>query len=340
MSDPVATTPGECHETDARMDRNLALEVVRATEAAAIASARMMGQGDDRAADTAAIAAAHRTLACIGIDGVVTVGEGLEGDAPLLFNGQRVGAGGPRVDIAVDALEGATIVARGGLNALSAIAMAEPGGFLDPPRVYMDKIAVGPDVPPGVVDLDAAPGDNLANLAKAKGMAVGDLLVCILDRPRHEGLIGEVRKCGARVMLIPDGDVSAVIATAAAGLDVAPDIYMGLGGAAEGVLAAAALKCMGGQMQGRLRLRDDKDRAAAARRGIVDFERKYAVDDMARGEVMFAATGVTPGALLQGVRRVPRGIVTHSVVMRSRSGTVRFVTAFHDPRRGVSAHIR
>ncbi|SBV99266.1 Fructose-1,6-bisphosphatase class 2 [uncultured Alphaproteobacteria bacterium] len=338
MSDRTEHTPGECQETDARMDRNLALEVVRATEAAAMASARLMGQGDDLAADTAAIAAVHRTLTCIGIDGLVTVGEGLEGDAPLLFCGQKVGSGtGPRVDLAIDALEGATIVARGGLNALSAIAMAEPGGFLDPPRVYMDKIAVGPDVPDGVVDLDAAPGDNLANLAKAKGVPVGDLLVCILDRPRHEALIGEVRKCGARVMLIPDGDVSAVIATAAAGIDVAPDIYMGLGGAAEGVLAAAALKCMGGQMQGRLRLRDDKDRAAAARRGITDFDRKYAVGDMARGEVMFAATGVTPGALLQGVRRVPRGIVTHSVVMRSKSGTVRFVTAFHDPSRGCPA---
>ncbi len=329
---------GECQETDARMDRNLALEVIRATEAAAIASARLMGQGDDLAADAAAVKAMHHTLSYIDIDGVVTVGEGREGEAPALYSGQKVGSGtGTRVDLAIDALEGATIVARGGQNALSAIAMAEPGGFLDPPRCYMDKIAVGPDLPPGVVDLDAEPCDNLDALARAKGMPVQDLLVCILDRPRHESLIAKVRACGARVMLIPDGDVSAVIATAHGGLDVGPDIYMGIGGAAEGVLAAAALKCAGGQMQGRLRLRDDAARAEAIKRGIVDFERKYTIDDMARGEVMFAATGVTPGALLQGVRRVARGIVTHSVVMRSKSGTVRFITAFHDPKRASCA---
>ncbi len=333
MSDhPMASN--ECQEVDARMDRNLALDAVRATEAAAMASARLMGHGDEQAADEAAIQAMYRTLSCIDVDGVVTVGEGAEGETPLLFSGQKVGVGGGRrVDIAADALEGATIVARGGQNALSVIAIAEQGGFLNPPRVYMDKIAVGPDLPDGVVDLDASPGDNLASLAKAKGVSVRELLVCILDRPRHEGLIGEVRSCGARVMLIPDGDVSAAIATAQGGLGVGPDIYLGSGGAAEGALAAAALKCSGGQMQGRLRLRDDAARSAAMRLGITDFDRKYRIADMAPGEVMFAATGVTHGALLQGVRRVGRDVVTHSVVMRSKSGTVRYITAFHDPRR-------
>jgi fructose-1,6-bisphosphatase II / sedoheptulose-1,7-bisphosphatase len=326
--------PDECQEIDARMDRNLALDAVRATETAAMASIRLMGQGDERAVDQEAIRAMHRTLSCIDIDGVVTVGEGEEGETPLLYSGQRVGAGGSRrVDIAVDALEGATIVARGGQNALSVIAIAEQGGFLNPPRVYMDKIAVGPDLPEGVVDLDAEPGDNLTSLAKAKGVSVSDLVVCILDRPRHEGLIGKVRACGARVMLILDGDVSAAIATAQGSVGVGPDIYLGTGGAAEGVLAAAALKCSGGQMQGRLRLRDDAARSAAMRLGITDFDRKYGIADMAPGEVMFAATGVTHGALLQGVRRVGRDVVTHSVVMRSKSGTIRYVTAFHDPHR-------
>ncbi len=331
MSDHAAAR--ECLETDARMDRNLALEVVRATEAAALASARLMGQGDERAADVAAIEAMHRTLCCVEIDGLVAVGEGDAGDALLLFSGEKIGAGGRPVDIAVDALEGATIVARGGQNALSAIAMAEQGGFLNPPRVYMDKIAVGPELPEGVVDLDATPGDNLTALATAKGVPVRDLLVCILDRPRHEGLIAQVRACGARVILIPDGDVSAAIATARSGLDFNPDIYLGTGGAAEGVLAAAALKCVGGQMQARLRLRDDAERNAAMRLGIVDFDRRYEIADMARGEVMFAATGVTHGALLQGVRRSRGGVVTHSVVMRSKSGTVRFITAHHNVQR-------
>ncbi len=337
MSDHPMTTD-ECQEVDARMDRNLALDAVRATEAAALAASRLMGQGDEQAADLAAIRAMHRTLSCIDIDGVVTVGEGMEGETPLLYSGQKLGAGGGhRVDIAVDALEGATIVARGGQNALSVIAIAEQGGFLNPPRVYMDKIAVGPGLPVGVVDLDAEPGDNLASLAKAKGVTVGELLVCILDRPRHEGLISQVRACGARVMLILDGDVSAAIATAQGSLGVGPDIYLGTGGAAEGVLAAAALKCSGGQMQGRLRLRDESSRTAALRLGITDFDRKYGIADMAPGEVMFAATGVTHGALLQGVRRVGRDVVTHSVVMRSKSGTVRYVTAFHDPRRAADS---
>ncbi|WP_337996254.1 class II fructose-bisphosphatase [Oleispirillum naphthae] len=319
---------------DGRMDRNLALEAVRATECAALASARLMGHGDERAADQAAIEAMHHTLGFIGIDGVIAVGEGDAGETRLLHSGERIGTGaGPSVDIAVDALEGSTIVARGGQNALSVIAFAGQGGFLNPPRVYMDKIAVGPDLPADVVDLDAPPRDNLSALAAAKGVAVRDLLVCILDRPRHESLIAEVRACGARVMLIPDGDVSAAIATAHGGPDVGPDIYLGTGGAAEGVLAAAALKCAGGQMQGRLRLRSEAERTAAMRLGIVDFDHKYGIADMVKGEVMFAATGVTHGALLQGVRRMPHGVVTHSVVMRSKSGTVRYITAFHQQRR-------
>jgi fructose-1,6-bisphosphatase II / sedoheptulose-1,7-bisphosphatase len=234
------------------------------------------------------------------------------------------------VDIALDPLEGTTITAKGGPNSLAVIAMAEEGGFLNAPDVYMDEIAVGGGLPDGVVDIDAAPAENLKNLARAKGAEISELVVCILDRPRHAELIRAVREAGARIMLISDGDVSGVIATSQA--DAGVDIYMGQGGAPEGVLAAAALRCIGGQMQGRLVFRNDEERARAARWGITDLNRKYSLEEMAKGNVMFAATGVTTGTMLRGVRRFPGGAVTHSVVMRSKSGTVRYVEAHHNLR--------
>jgi fructose-1,6-bisphosphatase II / sedoheptulose-1,7-bisphosphatase len=239
-----------------------------------------------------------------------------------------VGAGGPKTDIALDPLEGTTITAKGGPNALAVIAMAEAGGFLNAPDVYMDKISVGPGLPEGIVDLDAGPEENLKNLAKAKNMDIRDLVACILDRPRHSDLIAKVRATGARIMLISDGDVSGVIATARPGSGV--DIYMGSGGAPEGVLAAAALRCIGGHFQGRLIFRNDDERARARRLGVTDFDRKYGLLDLAKGDVMFAATGVTDGAMLKGVLRSTTSAVTHSMVMRSKTGTVRLVEAQHN----------
>jgi fructose-1,6-bisphosphatase II / sedoheptulose-1,7-bisphosphatase len=310
-----------------KMDRNLALEVVRVTEAAALASSRLMGRGDEKAADQAAVDAMRRSLNGLAIDGVVVIGEGERDEAPMLYIGEKVGAGGPRVDIALDPLEGTTITAKGGNNALSVVAMAEEGGFLNAPDVYMDKIAVGGGLPDSVVDLDAKPEENLKNLAKARKVDVPDIVACILDRPRHAELIARVRAAGARIMLISDGDVSGVISTASAGSGV--DIYMGTGGAPEGVLAAAALRCIGGQMQGRLIFRNDDERGRGLRWGITDLNRKYDMMDMAKGDVMFAATGVTDGTMLRGVRRDRSGGFTHSMVMRSKTGTVRIVEAQH-----------
>lgn len=328
MTDPAV--PVEDLETDFAMDRNLALEVVRITEAAALAASRLMGGGDERAADAAAIAAVVKTLTSIDVAGRVVIGEGeAGGDAPLC-SGENVGSGrGPKLDLALDSLEGSSIVARGGPDALSVIAMAERDAFFRPPRMYMEKIAVGGGLPSGVVTLAATPAENLASLAEARGVDVADLLVCILERPRHEALIAEVRASGARVMLIPDGDLSAVIATARDGGAVHPDIYMGIGGAQEGVLAAAALKCVGGQMEARLIFRSDSERNQALRLNIAEPDRIYGIPDMVKGEVMFAATGVTQGSLLQGVRRFAGGATTHSMVLRSKSGTVRFITAHH-----------
>jgi fructose-1,6-bisphosphatase II / sedoheptulose-1,7-bisphosphatase len=310
------------------MDRNLALEVARVTEAAALASSRLMGRGDEKSADQAAVDAMRRSLNGLAIDGVVVIGEGERDEAPMLYIGEKVGSGGPRVDIALDPLEGTTITAKGGNNALSVVAMAEEGGFLNSPDVYMDKIAVGAGLPDGVVDLDAKPEDNLKNLAAAKKVGVEDLVTCILDRPRHSELIARVRAAGARIMLISDGDVSGVISTSRASSGV--DIYMGIGGAPEGVLAAAALRCIGGQMQGRLVFRNDDEKGRARRCGITDLNRKYGMLDMARGDVMFAATGVTDGTMLRGVRRFQDGATTHSMVMRSKTGTVRVIEAQHN----------
>ncbi len=316
-------------EPASKMDRNLALEAVRVTEAAALAASRLMGRGDERAADQVAVDAMRAALNSLAIDGTVVIGEGERDEAPMLYIGEKVGAGGgPKIDIALDPLEGTTITAKGLTNALAVIAMAEEDGFLNAPDVYMDKIAVGGGLPDGVVDLDESPAANLESLAKAKGVEVSDLVACILDRPRHEELIAEVRESGARIMLITDGDVSGVIATSQPESGV--DIYLGSGGAPEGVLAAAALRCIGGQMQGRLIFRNDEERGRAANCGIVDLDRKYGLLDMANGDVMFAATGVTNGTMLRGVRREAGRAYTHSMVMRSKTGTVRLVEAHHN----------
>jgi fructose-1,6-bisphosphatase II / sedoheptulose-1,7-bisphosphatase len=310
------------------MDRNLALEAVRVTEAAALAASRLMGRGDEKAADQAAVDAMRRALNSLAIDGTVKIGEGERDEAPMLYIGEKVGLGGPKIDIALDPLEGTTITAKGGPNALAVIAMAGEGGFLNAPDVYMDKIGVGAGLPDGVVDLDATPEENLKNLAQAKKVDVSDIVVCILDRPRHAELIARVRAAGARIMLISDGDVSGVIATSRAGSGI--DMYVGSGGAPEGVLAAAALRCIGGQMQGRLLFRNDDERGRARRCGITDLDRKYTMLDLARGDVMFAATGVTDGTMLKGVRRFHAGAATHSMVMRSKTGTVRIIEAQHN----------
>jgi fructose-1,6-bisphosphatase II / sedoheptulose-1,7-bisphosphatase len=311
------------------LDRNLALEVVRVTEAAALSASRLMGRGDEKAADQAAVDAMRRALNSLSIDGVVVIGEGERDEAPMLYIGEKVGnSSGPRVDIALDPLEGTTITAKGGPNALAVIAMAEQGGFLNAPDVYMEKIAVGGGLPDGVVDIGADPKENLKNLARAKKVDMADLVVCILDRPRHADLIAKVRAAGARIMLISDGDVSGVIATSRP--DSGVDIYMGSGGAPEGVLAAAALRCIGGQMQGKLIFRNDDEKQRAAKWGIKDLNRVYSMLDLAKGDVMFAATGVTDGSMLRGVRRTRDAATTHSIVMRSKTGTVRVIEASHN----------
>jgi fructose-1,6-bisphosphatase II len=315
-------------ETREIMDRNLALEVVRVTEAAAIASARLMGRGDEKAADQAAVDAMRRFFDSIKFCGTVVIGEGERDEAPMLYIGERVGAADePRVDIAVDPLEGTTITAKGGTNALSVIAIAEDGKFLHAPDTYMDKIAVGKSAA-GSIDLRRSPTENLNSIARAKGVNVDDLTVIILDRPRHENLIREVRKTGARIRLISDGDVSAAIATCDERTGI--DVLMGIGGAPEGVLAAAALRCVGGEIQGRLVPRNDDERRRAREMGITDLNRVYGTTDLAGGDsVMFAATGVTDGTLLKGVRFFRGGAWTHSVVMRSKSKTIRYIEATH-----------
>jgi fructose-1,6-bisphosphatase II / sedoheptulose-1,7-bisphosphatase len=311
------------------MDRNLVMELVRVTEAAALSASLLMGRGDEKAADQAAVDAMRNALNTLNIDGTVVIGEGERDEAPMLYIGEKVGLGnGPQMDIALDPLEGTTITAKGGPNALAVVAMAEKGGFLNAPDVYMNKIAVGGGLPDHIVDLDATPAENLKALAKAKGVDVADIVACILDRPRHQELIAQVRAAGARIMLISDGDVSGVIATAQP--DAGIDIYMGYGGAPEGVLAAAALRCIGGFMQGRLLFRNDAERARAKKWGVADLDKKYGLTDLAKGDVMFAATGVTDGAMLRGVRRFAGGAHTHSVIMRSKTGTVRRIEATHN----------
>jgi fructose-1,6-bisphosphatase II / sedoheptulose-1,7-bisphosphatase len=314
------------------IDRNLTLEAVRVTEAAALSASRLVGRGDEHAADQAAVDAMRRALNSLDIDGKVVIGEGERDEAPMLFIGEKVGTGkGPRIDIALDPLEGTTITANGAPNALAVIALAAEGGFLHAPDVYMDKIAVGGGLPAGVVDLDETTAANLANLAEAKGVDISEIVACILDRPRHEELIAHTREAGVRIQLISDGDVSGVIATSSPETRV--DIYMGSGGAPEGVLAAAALRCIGGQMQGRLLFRNNEEKGRAHRLGVEDLDRKYDLLELARGDVLFAATGVTDGSMLGGVSRFPGGAKTSSIVMRSGTGTVRVIEATHDFRR-------
>ncbi|MBO1079060.1 class II fructose-bisphosphatase [Roseomonas haemaphysalidis] len=310
------------------VDRNLALELVRVTEAAALASARWIGRGDKNAADGAAVDAMRKAFDTVAIEGTVVIGEGEMDEAPMLYIGEKIGLGGPKVDIAVDPLEGTSICASGGPGSIATLAVAEHGGFLHAPDIYMDKIAVGPGLPAGVVDLDAAPGENLRELARAKKCEINDLVVCILGRDRHKDIIRACREAGARIMLIPDGDVSGLIAVSQPEAGV--DLYLGSGGAPEGVLSAAALRCIGGQMQGRLLYEDDSQIQRARDMGITDPNKKFAVDEMARGDVMFAATGITTGPLLKGVRRNATAGYTHSIIMRSKTGTVRYIEAHHN----------
>ena len=310
------------------LDRNLALEAVRVTEAAALSASRLIGRGDEKAADQAAVDSMRQALNALDVDGTVVIGEGERDEAPMLYIGENVGKGGPKIDIALDPLEGTTITAKGGQNALAVMAFATHGGFLNAPDVYMDKIAVGGGLPEGVVDLDRSIKENLANLSDAKNVSISDLLVCILDRPRHAEIINEVRNAGARIVLISDGDVSGVIASAQNETGV--DLYVGSGGAPEGVLAASALRCIGGQMQGRLLFRNEDEVGRAKRIGIEDLDAKYTLSQLARGEVLFAATGVTDGTMLRGVNRNGELAYTQSIIMRSSTGTVRKIEAFHD----------
>ena len=309
------------------MDRKLALEAVRVTEAAAIAASRQVGRGDERTADHVAVEAMRAALNGLAIDGEVVIGEGERDEAPMLYIGEKVGLGGVPVDIALDPLEGTTLTAKALPNALTVIAMAEKGSLLNAPDTYMDKIAIGAGFAEGVVDLDADPADNIVAIAKAKGVPPSEITACVLDRPRHAAIIEGVRKAGGAVRLITDGDIAGVIATSDPATGI--DIYLGQGGAPEGVLAAAALRCVGGQIQTRLVFRNDEERARAARLGITDLKRKYCLTDLAGGDVVFAATGVTDGAMLEGVHRQGPFVTTSSILMRSGTRTVRWIKARH-----------
>jgi fructose-1,6-bisphosphatase II / sedoheptulose-1,7-bisphosphatase len=314
------------------LDRVLVLEMVRVTEAAAVAASHLIGRGDEKAADAAAVAAMRAALNTLEIDGTVVIGEGERDEAPMLYIGEKVGAaqdGGPRIDIALDPLEGTTITAKAGANAMAVLAVAEHGCLLNAPDVYMEKLAVGPGYPDGIIDLAKSATENIRAVAAAKGVAPSEIITCVLDRPRHEKLIAELRGLGCGIQLIPDGDVAGVIAVTDP--DTSIDIYMGSGGAPEGVLAAAALRCVGGQFQGRLLFRNDDERARAARWGVEDLNRIYRLEDLAKGDAIFAATGVTNGSLLDGVQRRKDKITTESVVMRASTGTVRWVRGEHRP---------
>ncbi len=311
------------------MDRNLALEAVRVTEAAALAASLMVGRGDEKAADKAAVDAMRYAFDSLSIKGRVVIGEGERDEAPMLYIGEEVGAGGPEVDIALDPLEGTTITAKGGANAITVMAMTDKDGFLHAPDTYMEKMAVSKDVPADVLDLDAPIGDILKKIAEAKSKSIEDLLVCVMDRPRHDEIIKGIREAGARISLIPDGDVAGIIAATDTSTGI--DFYVGTGGAPEGVLAAAALQCVGGHMLGRLIFRNDDEKARADKWGITDYNKVYTTDDLAKPDnVMFAATGVTTGPMLPGVRRYANGATTHSIVMRSKSGTTRRIESTHN----------
>ncbi|WP_419825930.1 class II fructose-bisphosphatase [Sphingomonas sp.] len=321
-ADPIAASNA--------LDRVLVLEMVRVTEAAAIAAARLVGRGDEKAADAAAVEAMRAAFNELEFDGTVVIGEGERDEAPMLYIGEKVGRGGegaPRIDIALDPLEGTTLTAKASPNALAVLAIAEEGGLLNAPDVYMDKLAIGPGFEPGLVGLDKSPTQNVEALAKAKGVDPHEIVVCVLDRPRHEAIISELRAIGCGVHLIPDGDVAGVIAVT--NPETTIDMYMGQGGAPEGVLAAAALRCVGGQFEGRLVFRNDDERARAAKWGVTDLERIYTLDDLVKGDAIFAATGVTDGSLLGGVKHRKGAITTDSVVMRASSRTVRWVKGEH-----------
>ncbi|RAK68757.1 class II fructose-bisphosphatase [Phenylobacterium kunshanense] len=306
------------------LDRSLILDAVRVTEAAAIAAWKLAGRGDEIAADQAAVDAMRTALNELAVDGEIVIGEGERDEAPMLYIGEKVGKGGKaKIDIALDPLEGTTLTAKAMANALAVMAWAPKGTLLNAPDTYMDKIACGPGYPAGVIDLDKSPADNVQALAKAKGVNPSEITVCILDRPRHAEIIASVRSVGARVHLITDGDVAGVINTADPETGI--DLYVGSGGAPEGVLACAALKCVGGQFQGRLVFRNGDERARAARVGITDLDKKYDLHEMVRADAIFAATGVTKGALLDGVRVAGGFIHTHTLVMNSATGTVREV---------------
>jgi fructose-1,6-bisphosphatase II / sedoheptulose-1,7-bisphosphatase len=321
LTEPDAHSPA--------LHRNLTLELVRVTERAAIAAADWRGKGDEKAADHAAVEAMRTELTNVAIEGRIVIGEGERDEAPMLFIGENVGSGqGPAVDIAVDPLEGTTLCAKNQPDSICVLAMAERGGLLNAPDVYMQKIAIGSGYPEGTVDLDMSPRENIASLAKAKGVAISEITAVMLDRPRHSGLLEELRSTGCAIKLISDGDIAGIIHAVNTD-ETGIDIYIGSGGAPEGVLAAAALRCIGGQMQGRLMLDNDDKRERARRMGITDPNRKYRTDELASGDVLFAATGVTDGFLLDGVRFRKNDVRTATVVMRSWSRTVRWITAEH-----------
>ncbi len=326
----MSLSKAEAGKLPAVLARSLTLELVRVTERAAIAAAGWRGKGDEQAADAAAVAAMHDELSRIEIDGRIVIGEGEPDEAPMLYVGQSVGSGeGAAVDIAVDPLEGTTLCAKNQPDSICVLAMAERGGLLNAPDVYMTKVAIGAGYPEGLVDLDQSPMDNVRALAAVKHVPVSEITACVLDRPRHAALIEDLRVAGVAVKLISDGDIAGII-HATNTEDTGIDIYLGSGGAPEGVLAAAALRCIGGQMQGRLILDTSEKRARALRMGITDANRKYAVTDMASGDVVFAATGVTDGTLLDGVRLRRNHVMTSTIVMRSWSKTVRWISARHE----------
>ncbi|AMK16950.1 MULTISPECIES: class II fructose-bisphosphatase [Sphingobium] len=317
------------------LDRVLVLEMVRVTEAAAIAASQLIGRGDEKAADAAAVEAMRLAFNDLYMDGTVVIGEGERDEAPMLYIGEKVGNAigtGPKIDIALDPLEGTTITAKAGPNALAVLAISEEGGLLNAPDVYMEKLAVGPGYPDGIIDLNRPVRENVEAVAKAKGVDPNEIIVCVLDRPRHEKLIAELRAIGCGIMLIPDGDVAGVIATTDPETNI--DMYMGSGGAPEGVLACAALRCVGGQFKGKLLFRNDDERARAFKWGITDLDKVYDLKELAKGDCIFAATGVTDGSLLGGVKRLPGGkLTTDSVVMRASTGTVRWVKGEHHSRK-------
>jgi len=325
----MASTAKSAQGDKAIVDRNLTLEIVRVTENAAIAAAGWRGKGEEKSADRAAVEAMREELRKVTIDGRIVIGEGERDEAPMLFIGEEVGLGeGAKVDIAVDPLEGTTLCAKNQHDSLAVLAMAERGGLLHAPDVYMDKIAVGPGFEEGIIHIDKSVTENVNAIAKARGVTAAEITVCVLDRPRHGKIIEELRELGASIKLINDGDIAGVIHTTDRE-ETGIDMYVGTGGAPEGVLAAAALRCVGGQMQGRLVLDTAEKRERAARLGIEDPDRIYAVNDLASGDVLFAATGVTDGSMLSGVKIRANSFETSTIVMRSWSKTVRWINARH-----------